>query len=81
MFMPAAGVPEDPVCGTAHCLLTPYWSARIPGLQARLRSAEGINARQVSQRVGELGIRLDDATGIIRLAGEVVAIATGQINV
>src|ERR1700693_225108 len=28
-FAPAAGVPEDPVTGSAHCTLTPYWSAKL----------------------------------------------------
>jgi len=30
-FAPAAGVPEDPVTGSAHCALAPYWRSRIPG--------------------------------------------------
>lgn len=45
-FAPAAGVPEDPVTGSAHCTLTPYWAERL-GRQ-RLR------ARQISRRGGEL---------------------------
>ncbi|CAF1393610.1 unnamed protein product, partial [Didymodactylos carnosus] len=28
-FAPSAGVPEDPVCGSAHCTLTPYWAERL----------------------------------------------------
>jgi predicted PhzF superfamily epimerase YddE/YHI9 len=30
-FAPAAGVPEDPVTGSAHCALAPYWRERIQG--------------------------------------------------
>jgi PhzF family phenazine biosynthesis protein len=45
-FAPAKGVPEDPVTGSAHCQLVPYWAARLG--QSRLR------ARQVSRRGGEL---------------------------
>ncbi len=45
-FAPSAGVDEDPVTGSAHCTLTPYWAKRLG--RARLR------ARQVSARGGEL---------------------------
>jgi PhzF family phenazine biosynthesis protein len=45
-FAPAKGVPEDPVTGSAHCVLTPYWHHRLG------RSA--LRARQVSPRGGEL---------------------------
>jgi PhzF family phenazine biosynthesis protein len=45
-FAPGVGIPEDPVTGSAHCTLTPYWGKRL-GKQ-RLR------ARQVSRRGGEL---------------------------
>jgi predicted PhzF superfamily epimerase YddE/YHI9 len=41
-FAPAVGVPEDPVTGSAHCCLTPYWAARLDksemvGFQASAR--------------------------------------------
>ena len=52
MFAPAASVPEDPVCGTAHTLSVPYWTAKN-GLHAKVEG-EGILARQVSARGGEL---------------------------
>jgi len=45
-FAPAVGVPEDPVTGSAHCTLTPYWAARL--------DKERLTARQVSARGGEL---------------------------
>jgi predicted PhzF superfamily epimerase YddE/YHI9 len=45
-FAPAKGVPEDPVTGSAHCQLVPYWAGRLE--RTRLR------ARQVSRRGGEL---------------------------
>jgi PhzF family phenazine biosynthesis protein len=45
-FAPVAGIPEDPVTGSAHCTLTPYWSERLG--KTRLR------ALQVSARGGEL---------------------------
>jgi len=45
-FAPGAGVPEDPVTGSAHCTLIPYWAQRLG--RSKLR------ALQISQRGGEL---------------------------
>jgi PhzF family phenazine biosynthesis protein len=45
-FAPASGVPEDPVTGSAHCTLVPYWS--------RCLGKTSLYARQVSARGGEL---------------------------
>jgi len=45
-FAPAGGIDEDPVTGSAHCLLTPYWADRL--------SKNELHARQVSARGGEL---------------------------
>ena len=78
MFAPAASVPEDPVCGTAHTLATPYWVVKR-GLHAQVES-EGILARQVSSRGGELRIRVDEE-GLVRLAGPVTVISHGQLRV
>lgn len=46
-FAPAFGIPEDPVTGSAHCLLTPYWSGILYKTELR--------ARQISPRSGTLG--------------------------
>ena len=45
-FAPKLGVPEDPVTGSAHCTLTPYWSDRL--------DRDEMRARQVSRRGGEV---------------------------
>src|SRR6185436_8703769 len=45
-FAPRAGVPEDPVTGSAHCSLVPYWAGRLGKTK--------LSARQISPRVGEL---------------------------
>lgn len=45
-FAPGHGVPEDPVTGSAHCTLVPYWAKRL--------GRKNLRARQVSARVGEL---------------------------
>jgi len=49
-FAPAKGIPEDPVTGGAHCMLTPYWSTRLGKAVFR--------ARQLSRRGGEIVCRL-----------------------
>ena len=51
-FAPARGVAEDPVTGSAHCTLTPYWARRLG--RARLQ------ARQLSRRGGSLVCELKD---------------------
>ncbi|KZV63002.1 Diaminopimelate epimerase-like protein [Peniophora sp. CONT] len=78
MFAPAASVPEDPVCGTAHALSTPYWAVKL-GLHAQVEGS-GILARQVSPRGGELRIRIDEE-GLVRLAGPVTVISRGELYV
>ena len=45
-FAPRAGIDEDPVTGSAHCMLTPYWAERL--------GKSRLHAQQVSQRGGEL---------------------------
>jgi predicted PhzF superfamily epimerase YddE/YHI9 len=45
-FAPSYGVPEDPVTGSAHCILTPYWAGRL--------GKPALVARQLSERGGEL---------------------------
>ena len=45
-FAPEKGVPEDPVTGSAHCALTPYWAKRL--------GKKTLKARQVSPRGGDL---------------------------
>jgi PhzF family phenazine biosynthesis protein len=45
-FAPGAGIPEDPVTGSAHCTLMPYWAARL--------GRDKLEARQISARGGRL---------------------------
>ena len=45
-FAPHAGIPEDPVTGSAHCTLVPYWAKRLGKTK--------LHARQISRRGGEL---------------------------
>jgi PhzF family phenazine biosynthesis protein len=68
-FAPAAGVDEDPVTGSAHCCLTPFWSPRL--------GKTSMVARQVSARGGTLRVRLDGDR--VRLAGQAVTVLRGEL--
>ncbi|MGQ0586262.1 MAG: PhzF family phenazine biosynthesis protein [Gammaproteobacteria bacterium] len=70
-FAPAAGVPEDPVTGSAHCRLVPYW--------ARELGKRKLHARQVSARGGELWCELDGDR--VRMAGHAALYLEGTIEV
>jgi predicted PhzF superfamily epimerase YddE/YHI9 len=50
VFAPAAGIDEDPVTGSAHCILTPYWTRRL--------GCESFTAYQASKRGGHIGCRI-----------------------
>lgn len=69
-FAPAYGIPEDPVTGSAHCALVPYWSAQL--------GKTHLHALQVSPRGGELFC--EDAGPRVRLAGHAVKFLQGVIN-
>ena len=70
-FAPAKGVPEDPVTGSAHCTLIPYWADQL--------GKTTLTARQVSKRGGELACRLDG--GRVEIAGRAVLYLKGTIYV
>ena len=70
-FAPMAGIPEDPVTGSAHCTLIPYWSKRLA--RSRLR------ALQVSPRGGELFC--EDRGDRVVIAGRAVKYLEGTIEV
>ena len=63
-FGPQVGVDEDPVTGSAHCSLTPYWAERL-GRQA-------LRARQVSARGGDVDCELRDDRVFMRGRGVTV---------
>jgi PhzF family phenazine biosynthesis protein len=70
-FCPRVGIAEDPVTGSAHCALTPYWSERLGRTE--------LQARQVSSRGGELFCT--DAGERVTIAGRAVLYLTGTIEV
>ena len=70
-FAPAVGVDEDPVTGSAHCTLTPYWAERL--------AKSTLFARQVSKRGGE--IYCEHAGDRVKLGGDAVLYLKGEIYV
>jgi PhzF family phenazine biosynthesis protein len=70
-FGPRVGVPEDPVTGSSHCSLIPYWAQRL--------GKTSLFARQVSARGGELKCELQGER--VRIAGRGVLYLEGQITV
>lgn len=69
-FAPMDGIPEDPVTGSAHCTLIPYWAERL--------SKEVLEARQVSARGGRLHCRL--LGDRVHIAGRAVLYLEGAIH-
>lgn len=64
------GIAEDPVTGSAHCTLVPYWARRL----GRTR----LHARQISARGGELWC--EEAGDRVRIAGHAVRYLRGEIS-
>jgi PhzF family phenazine biosynthesis protein len=70
-FAPGSGIDEDPVTGSAHCCLTPYWSRKL--------GRADFVARQLSARGGVLRLKLDGDR--VRLAGQAVTVLKGELLV
>src|SRR3954468_14300926 len=70
-FAPTAGIPEDPVTGSTHCVLATFWS--------RILSKNDFHARQVSKRGGDLWLKLEGDR--VKIAGHSTAVIKGQISV
>lgn len=70
-FAPKLGVDEDPVTGSAHCALIPYWSTRL--------NKKNLHARQLSKRGGELF--LEDRSERVIISGNAVKYMEGVIEI
>ncbi len=70
-FAPGVGIPEDPVTGSAHTQLTPYWAGRL--------GKQHLRAKQVSARGGELNCTLQGERVLI--AGHAVKYLQGVVEV
>jgi PhzF family phenazine biosynthesis protein len=70
-FAPNQGIPEDPVTGSAHSTLTPWWAERL--------GKTAMRARQVSARIGELRVELRGDRVLI--GGQVVEVIRGTLTI
>ena len=70
-FAPAAGVDEDPVTGSAHCCLAPYWHGRL--------GRTTFVARQVSPRGGTMRLTLEGDR--VKMRGQAVTVLRGELRV
>jgi len=70
-FAPAKGVPEDPVTGSSHCTLIPFWAKRL--------GKSALFARQISARGGELWCEMKGDR--VKIAGNGVLYMEGSIEV
>ena len=70
VFAPGAGIDEDPVTGSAHCELAPYWGQRLGKIR--------MQARQISQRGGEVVCEL--AGDRVLLYGQAVLYMEGEVR-
>jgi PhzF family phenazine biosynthesis protein len=68
-FAPSAGIDEDPVTGSAHCCLGPYWSRRL--------GKEEFVAYQASERGGVVRVRV--ASDRVYLGGRAVTVLRGEL--
>ena len=69
-FAPGAGIPEDPVTGSAHCTLVPYWSERL--------GKTDLHAFQLSKRGGELF--LSNCGDRVLIGGRAVTYMAGTLT-
>ncbi len=70
-FFPNCGINEDPVTGSAHCILTPYWAAKLGKTK--------LTARQLSKRTGNLVCELIGDR--VEISGKAITYLTGEIEV
>ncbi|MEQ9124966.1 MAG: PhzF family phenazine biosynthesis protein, partial [Alphaproteobacteria bacterium] len=71
MFAPAKGIDEDPVTGSAHCALAPYWAGRL--------GKRALQARQISRRGGDVACRVEGDR--VHLSGTAALYMTGRIAI
>jgi predicted PhzF superfamily epimerase YddE/YHI9 len=71
-FAPAVGVNEDPVTGSAHCCLAPFWAGRLGKTE--------MVAYQASARGGVVRVRLDPGAERVLLGGQAVTVLVGELR-
>ena len=70
-FAPRYGIDEDPVTGSAHCVLTPFWAERL--------SKSTLRAKQISRRVGELKCSVRGSR--VAIAGHAVKYMQAELDI
>ena len=70
-FYPGAGIPEDPVTGSAHCNIVPYWSDKLGKTK--------LFCKQLSPRGGDLHCELEGDR--VLMTGKCVLLLEGEINI
>ncbi len=68
-FCPAVGIDEDPVTGSAHCCLAPYWAAKL--------GKDAMTGYQASKRGGTVRVRM--AGDRVKLGGQAVTVMRGEL--
>lgn len=71
VFAPAVGVPEDPVTGSTHCMIAPYWCKRL--------NKTSLTAYQASNRTGILYCKLSENR--VKISGNAVLFAVSEIMI
>lgn len=69
-FAPSAGIPEDPVTGSAHCAIGPYWAGRL--------GSDAVACYQASARGGHVGVRV--AGDRVALTGRAVTVYRADLT-
>lgn len=73
-FAPRVGVPEDPVTGSAHCALGPFWAEQL--------GRTDLTGRQISARGGVVRIQMEHATSArVLLIGQAVTVLRGELTI
>ena len=71
VFAPELSIPEDPVTGSTHCMIVPYWAEKLGKTE--------IVAYQASERSGTLYAKL--AGDRVKIAGKAVLFSVAELNV
>ncbi len=69
-FAPCVGINEDPVTGSAHCSLGPYWAKRL--------GKNNLVGYQASRRGGIVRVKVEN--GLVRLAGQAITVLSGELS-
>lgn len=72
-FAPKVGIPEDPVCGSAHCRLIPYWSKKL--------RKNYMTSYQVSKRGGSVICENISESGEVNIGGQAIVVVSGYIMI